>query len=71
MPSQPRERLFVATKTPLRQVVALCLEAWGVSSEDESDTDDSFCGWRVGSRRERPQAVIEASGATAQSCSLQ
>lgn len=34
---------------PLRLVVHRLLEEWGVESTDSED-DDDFCGWRVGSR---------------------
>ena len=34
---------------PLREVVHRCLDDWGVESTDSED-DDDFCGWRVGSR---------------------
>lgn len=37
---------------PLREIVALCLDDWGVNSSDESDSDE-FCGWHVGSRVHR------------------
>ena len=37
---------------PLRHIVALCLDDWGVNSSDESDSDE-FCGWHVGSRVNR------------------
>ena len=40
----------VVPGTPLRQVIALCLEAWDVTSDDESEDSSDFCGWRVGSR---------------------
>jgi hypothetical protein len=49
----------VVRGTPLRQVVASCLEKWGVTSEDESDESDEFCGWRVGSRCEAAEAASD------------
>ena len=44
------------TPIPLRSVVHRCLEEWGVDSTDSED-DDDFCGWRVGSRAHMPEGV--------------
>ena len=46
---------------PLRHVVARCLDEWGVESTD-SDDDDDFCGWRVGSRAHPAAATRRSSG---------
>ena len=48
--SPPKADLDVQ-RQPLRVVVARCLEEWDVGSSDESEDDDDFCGWRVGSRQ--------------------
>ena len=51
---------------PLREVVALCLDDWGVHSDrDESDSDD-FCGWHVGSRVVEKDAHAPAAAAVRQ-----
>ena len=41
---------------PLREVVALCLERWEITSDTSDESSDEFCGWRVGSR------ALSASG---------
>ena len=43
------EPLAPGEAVPLRHVVSRLLEEWGVESTDSED-DDDFCGWRVGSR---------------------
>ena len=50
MMSRDPVKIELTQPTPLREVVALCLDKWGVTSDDESDTSDEFCGWHVGSR---------------------
>ena len=50
MPLLPGPMSKTNAPVPLREIVALCLDDWGVHSDrDESDSDD-FCGWHVGSR---------------------
>lgn len=53
-PSSPPRAAELAPgeiRLPLQVVVHRLLEEWGVESTDSEDEDD-FCGWRVGSRME-------------------
>ena len=52
MPLLPGPMTKTNAPVPLREIVALCLDDWGVNSAEESESDD-FCGWHVGSRVEK------------------
>ena len=39
-------------RTPLRDVVAMCLDDWEVRSDTSDEASDDFCAWRVRRRAE-------------------